>query len=61
MLEIRYLSGHDVDRLAIGPDLILDATEQALAAQTKVVAADVAPLPPPERPDDDDVLAQILR
>src|SRR5687768_7378343 len=32
-LEIRYLSGHDVDRLAIGPDLILDATERALAAQ----------------------------
>ena len=32
-LEFRYLSGHDVDRLAIGPDLILDATERALAAQ----------------------------
>jgi alanine dehydrogenase len=32
-LEIRYLSGHDVDRLAVGPDLILDATERALAAQ----------------------------
>jgi ornithine cyclodeaminase len=32
-LEIRYLSGHDVDALAIGPDLILDATERALEAQ----------------------------
>ncbi len=32
-IEIRYLSGHDVARLAVGPDLILDATEQALAAQ----------------------------
>ena len=32
-LEIRYLSGHDIDRLAVGPDLILDATERALAAQ----------------------------
>src|SRR5918995_3620764 len=32
-LQIRYLSGPDVDRLAIGPDLILDATERALAAQ----------------------------
>ncbi len=32
-IEIRYLSGHDVDRLGVGPELILDATEQALSAQ----------------------------
>jgi ornithine cyclodeaminase/alanine dehydrogenase-like protein (mu-crystallin family) len=32
-LEIRYLSGHDIDRLAVGPDMILDATERALVAQ----------------------------
>ena len=32
-LEIRYLSGHDIDALAVGPDLILDATERALEAQ----------------------------
>jgi ornithine cyclodeaminase len=32
-LEIRYLSGHDVDGLAIGQDEILEAVERALAAQ----------------------------
>jgi ornithine cyclodeaminase len=32
-IEIRYLSGHDVDALAIDADVILDATEQALVAQ----------------------------
>ena len=26
-IEIRYLSGHDVERLAIGPDAILAAVE----------------------------------
>jgi alanine dehydrogenase len=33
MIEIRYISGHDVDALDIGPDLILGAVEGALAAQ----------------------------
>jgi alanine dehydrogenase len=33
VIEIRYLSGPDVERLAIGPDVILDAVEGALAAQ----------------------------
>jgi ornithine cyclodeaminase len=32
-MEIRYLSGHDVERLDIGPDAILAAVEGALAAQ----------------------------
>ena len=32
-IEIRYLSGHDVERLAIGPDAILAAVEESLAAQ----------------------------
>ena len=32
-IELRYLSGHDVERLAIGPDDVLDAVEGALAAQ----------------------------
>src|SRR5215217_848686 len=32
-IEIRFLSGPDVDALAVGPDLILDATERALKAQ----------------------------
>ena len=32
-IEIRYLSGHDVERLGIGPDAILAAVEGALAAQ----------------------------
>jgi alanine dehydrogenase len=32
-IEIRYVSGHDVERLAIGPDTILDAVEAALVAQ----------------------------
>jgi alanine dehydrogenase len=34
-IEIRYLSGHDVDALAIDAGLILDATERALIAQGK--------------------------
>ena len=34
-IEVRYLSGHDVERLAIGPDVVLDAVEGALAAQGK--------------------------
>ena len=32
-IEIRFISGADVDALAIGPDLILEATERALKAQ----------------------------
>jgi alanine dehydrogenase len=32
-IELRYLSGHDVERLAIGPDVVLAAVESALAAQ----------------------------
>lgn len=32
-LEIRYLSGHDIERLDAGPDLILSAVEAALVAQ----------------------------
>src|ERR687894_554131 len=32
-IEIRYVSGHDVERLGIGPDVVLEATETALAAQ----------------------------
>jgi alanine dehydrogenase len=32
-IEIRYVSGHDVERLAIGPDTILGAVEAALVAQ----------------------------
>jgi alanine dehydrogenase len=32
-IEIRYLSGHDVEELAIGPDAILGAVEEALLAQ----------------------------
>jgi alanine dehydrogenase len=32
-IEIRYLSGHDVERLGLGPELVLDAVESALAAQ----------------------------
>jgi alanine dehydrogenase len=32
-IEIRYVSGHDVERLALGPDAILAAVEDALAAQ----------------------------
>ena len=32
-IEIRYLSGHDVERLGIGPEAILAAVEGALAAQ----------------------------
>jgi alanine dehydrogenase len=32
-VEIRYISGHDVERLALGPDAILAAVEDALAAQ----------------------------
>jgi alanine dehydrogenase len=34
-IELRYLSGHDVERLAIGPDVVLDAVQAALAAQGK--------------------------
>jgi alanine dehydrogenase len=32
-IELRYLSGHDVERLAIGPDVVLAAVESALVAQ----------------------------
>src|SRR5215207_2164928 len=32
-IEIRFISGHDVERLAIGPDAILAAVEDALRAQ----------------------------
>jgi ornithine cyclodeaminase len=32
-IEIRYVSGHDVERLDIGPDAILAAVEGALVAQ----------------------------
>lgn len=32
-IEIRFLSGHDVEALDIGPDVVLEATEAALAAQ----------------------------
>ena len=32
-IEIRYISGHDVERLEFGPDAILDAVERALHAQ----------------------------
>ena len=32
-LEIRFISGHDVERLELGADAILAAVEQALAAQ----------------------------
>jgi alanine dehydrogenase len=32
-IEIRFVSGHDVERLDLGPDAILDAVELALAAQ----------------------------
>ena len=32
-IEIRFISGADVDALTIGPDLILEATERALKAQ----------------------------
>jgi alanine dehydrogenase len=32
-IEIRFLSGEDVERLALDPDAVLDAVEAALAAQ----------------------------
>jgi ornithine cyclodeaminase len=32
-IEIRYISGHDVERLAIDPDMILAAVDDALLAQ----------------------------
>ena len=32
-LEIRFVSGHDIERLAIGPDVVLEAVEAALVAQ----------------------------
>jgi alanine dehydrogenase len=34
-LQIRFISGHDVERLAIGPEAVLDAVEHALVAQAR--------------------------